>query len=318
MDLGLEGKVAIITGGSDGLGLATARRLAAEGAAVSICGRDRTRLTEAAEKLRADGATVLDVAADVTRADDLERLVSDHARAVRADRHPGQQRRHVGGARLRHRRRRGLAGRPRAEALRRDPLRAALRAGHAEDGRRPDRQHPQHGREDPGRPVPADLGQPCRGARPDEGTLEGARRGPHPRQRGLHRARQERAVGATLGGRGAARDCSRRSTRSSPASGACRSAAWGRRKSSARWSPSWCPRRPPSSPGSRSTSTAVTPRWCRWWGRPAAQLPTVTGHMAVGRETCAWAGCPSRIPRSQRALTLRDEGCCSGLKGAAR
>ena len=76
MDLGLEGKVAIVTGGSDGLGLATARRLTAEGAAVSICGRDRTRLTEAAEKLRADGGMVLDVAADVTRAEDLDRLVS--------------------------------------------------------------------------------------------------------------------------------------------------------------------------------------------------------------------------------------------------
>lgn len=76
MDLGLEGKVAIVTGGSDGLGLATARRLAAEGAAVSICGRDRARLAEAAEKLRADGGTVLDVPADVTQADDLERLVS--------------------------------------------------------------------------------------------------------------------------------------------------------------------------------------------------------------------------------------------------
>src|SRR5512145_1111504 len=76
MDLGLEGKVAIVTGGSDGLGLATARRLAAEGAAVSICGRDRTRLAEAAEKLRADGGKILDVAADVTRAEDLDRLVS--------------------------------------------------------------------------------------------------------------------------------------------------------------------------------------------------------------------------------------------------
>ena len=44
MDLGLEGKVAIITGGSDGLGLATARRLTAEGAAVAICGRRRFTL----------------------------------------------------------------------------------------------------------------------------------------------------------------------------------------------------------------------------------------------------------------------------------
>jgi 3-oxoacyl-[acyl-carrier protein] reductase len=76
MDLGLTGKVAIITGGSDGLGLATARRLAAEGAAVAICGRDVARLARATETLRAAGASVLDVHCDVTRPADLERLVS--------------------------------------------------------------------------------------------------------------------------------------------------------------------------------------------------------------------------------------------------
>ena len=76
MDLGLRNKVAIVTGGSDGLGLATARRLAAEGAAVAICGRDAERLARATETLRADGASVLDVHCDVTRPADLERLVS--------------------------------------------------------------------------------------------------------------------------------------------------------------------------------------------------------------------------------------------------
>jgi NAD(P)-dependent dehydrogenase (short-subunit alcohol dehydrogenase family) len=76
MDLGLRGKTAIITGGSDGLGLATARRLAAEGAAVAICGRDADRLAGAAAALRTDGAAVLEVACDVTSPEELERLVS--------------------------------------------------------------------------------------------------------------------------------------------------------------------------------------------------------------------------------------------------
>ena len=76
MDLGLRGKVAIVTGGSDGLGLATARRLATEGAAVAICGRDAARLKAAVEGLRSDGADVLDVQADVSRPGDLEALVA--------------------------------------------------------------------------------------------------------------------------------------------------------------------------------------------------------------------------------------------------
>jgi NAD(P)-dependent dehydrogenase (short-subunit alcohol dehydrogenase family) len=76
VDLGLRGKVAIVTGGSDGLGLGAARRLAAEGAAVAICGRDEGRLKDAADTLRVSGAAVLGVPADVTRPGDLERLVS--------------------------------------------------------------------------------------------------------------------------------------------------------------------------------------------------------------------------------------------------
>jgi NAD(P)-dependent dehydrogenase (short-subunit alcohol dehydrogenase family) len=76
MDLGLLGKVAIVTGGSDGLGFGTARRLAAEGAAVAICGRDTDRLKEAAERLRNDGGDVLDVQADVTRPGDIETFVA--------------------------------------------------------------------------------------------------------------------------------------------------------------------------------------------------------------------------------------------------
>ncbi len=67
----LDGRVAVVTGGNSGIGLATAAAFQAEGARVVICGRDARTLDEAA---RALGGDVLAVAADVTRLDDLDRL----------------------------------------------------------------------------------------------------------------------------------------------------------------------------------------------------------------------------------------------------
>ncbi len=55
MDLGLAGKVALVAGGTAGIGLAIANELLAEGAAVSICGRDPGRLAAACEQLTARG-----------------------------------------------------------------------------------------------------------------------------------------------------------------------------------------------------------------------------------------------------------------------
>ena len=79
MDLQLDGKVAVVTGSSRGLGLASARALAAEGCRVVICGRTEETLREAerlvAGEARAEGA-VLAVRTDVTRLDELERLVA--------------------------------------------------------------------------------------------------------------------------------------------------------------------------------------------------------------------------------------------------
>jgi NAD(P)-dependent dehydrogenase (short-subunit alcohol dehydrogenase family) len=62
MDLGYAGKVAVVTGGTSGIGLATARLLLAEGAWVAICGRDEARLARAKEEL---GGDVLAMRCDV-------------------------------------------------------------------------------------------------------------------------------------------------------------------------------------------------------------------------------------------------------------
>jgi 3-oxoacyl-[acyl-carrier protein] reductase len=78
MDLGLAGKVAIVTGASRGLGFASARALLAEGARVVICGRTRAPLDQAAQDLVASGnPDMLAVQADVSRETDLQRLVGE-------------------------------------------------------------------------------------------------------------------------------------------------------------------------------------------------------------------------------------------------
>ena len=77
MDLGLTGKVAIITGATQGIGQATAMKLAGEGARVVICARGRERLDDVVAKLRATGAEAIGVQADVGRAADCERLVAE-------------------------------------------------------------------------------------------------------------------------------------------------------------------------------------------------------------------------------------------------
>ncbi|HVN88593.1 MAG TPA: SDR family NAD(P)-dependent oxidoreductase [Candidatus Binataceae bacterium] len=65
MDLGLSGKVAMLTGASRGLGLAMAKALAAEGVRMSICARGGDILSQVAAELKAAGASVLAQAADV-------------------------------------------------------------------------------------------------------------------------------------------------------------------------------------------------------------------------------------------------------------
>ena len=82
MDLGLKGKVAIVTGSSQGIGLATAVGLAKEGCDVAMCGRRADVLASAAEKVRACGVRVVAVPADVLKPEDAERLVDETARQL--------------------------------------------------------------------------------------------------------------------------------------------------------------------------------------------------------------------------------------------
>jgi 3-oxoacyl-[acyl-carrier protein] reductase len=71
----LDGKVALITGASRGIGLAIAASLAGMGARLSLCARDPKRLEQAASELRRGGANVLAVPADVRNTSEITSLV---------------------------------------------------------------------------------------------------------------------------------------------------------------------------------------------------------------------------------------------------
>jgi 3-oxoacyl-[acyl-carrier protein] reductase len=82
MDLGLTDKVVVVTGGSSGIGLETARLFAAEGARVVIAARREEQLARAAASIaESTGASVGTLGTDVTRVPDLDRLVA-HVKQV--------------------------------------------------------------------------------------------------------------------------------------------------------------------------------------------------------------------------------------------
>ena len=74
MDLGLEGRVAMITGGSHGLGKQAASALAREGCKIAICARGPEQLEETRNEFEGQGYDVIAVQADVTNQDDLARF----------------------------------------------------------------------------------------------------------------------------------------------------------------------------------------------------------------------------------------------------
>ena len=77
MDLGLKDKVAVITGGSEGIGRAAAASFAREGARVVICARRMELLQQTADDLAEEtGGEILAIAADVTRPADIEDVIA--------------------------------------------------------------------------------------------------------------------------------------------------------------------------------------------------------------------------------------------------
>jgi 3-oxoacyl-[acyl-carrier protein] reductase len=78
MDLGLQGKVAVVAASSKGLGKAVAQTLAREGALVTVNGRDAATVKATADEIRAEtGSDVLEIAGDMTDPDAINRLISE-------------------------------------------------------------------------------------------------------------------------------------------------------------------------------------------------------------------------------------------------
>lgn len=77
MDLGMQGKVAVVTGGSVGIGLAIARGLAAEGVQLALCARDGARVADVATAIHEEfGVRAIGVAADVSSSKDIDQFVA--------------------------------------------------------------------------------------------------------------------------------------------------------------------------------------------------------------------------------------------------
>lgn len=83
MDLGLKGKVALVTGASKGIGKAIAEELAREGVHVALCARGKEDLEQTAQALRQHGVTVHAVIADVAKAEDVQRVLDSTLKTLK-------------------------------------------------------------------------------------------------------------------------------------------------------------------------------------------------------------------------------------------
>lgn len=75
MNLGLKGKIALVTGGSEGIGFATAKELASEGARVTICARREDVLVDAASTIMSDvGTEISTICCDITNPSQIDAM----------------------------------------------------------------------------------------------------------------------------------------------------------------------------------------------------------------------------------------------------
>jgi 3-oxoacyl-[acyl-carrier protein] reductase len=75
MELGLKGKVAVVTGGTEGIGKAAALKLAQEGAKVAICARRAELVAKTVDEIKHAGGDAFGMAADMSKPPDIERFV---------------------------------------------------------------------------------------------------------------------------------------------------------------------------------------------------------------------------------------------------
>lgn len=80
MELGLRGKVAAVTGGTEGIGKSVVERLVAEGVKVAFCARRPELIQAFAAELKKQGGDVLGVVADASKQGDMERFIEEAAK----------------------------------------------------------------------------------------------------------------------------------------------------------------------------------------------------------------------------------------------
>ena len=261
MEVRLDGRCAVITGGSKGLGLAMAERFAASGADVAILARNPETLSAAKAKIEAGAkGKVAAISADVSKAAEVRKAYDQIMSRIRQDRHLRQQCRPVDARPVGDDHRRDVAVRSRSQTLRADPLLPVDLP--ADEGAQmgPHHQRAQYRREGAGRRQRADLGQPRRADGLHQGIVAGGRAAQRAGQfaacRG-HRLRPDRApLSSASGPMSASNSSSRR-----PAE-RCRWGGWAAPRNSPMSRASSPRTPPPMSPAARSTSTAAARPWC--------------------------------------------------------